>query len=233
MSADAGNVTATIKSRPKVAAVRLDASDLGIIRDAFGKHGIETIPVPFESYQQRLGSQKFDAVAVTLDNSADEFLKSLRSSVLNKHSVIYALADSPEQASSFFKHGINAVLFKPLDRDAVAETVESTYRLLSGELRCYPRVALVTAVAIDADGQRETATSWEVSGGGMSLRAKLPLHAGQKVGLGFALPGIPSVPVLLTAAVSWVQPGKIGVRFDRSDARDKVRDWLYDYLEIV
>ena len=232
MSADAGSTTTSIpKSRPKIAALRLEASELGMLRDAFGKHGIETIPVPFETYQQRLSSQKFEAVAVTLDSSADEFLKALRGSVLNKHSVIYALAQSPEQASTFFKHGINAVLFKPLDREAVAETVEATYRLLSGELRCYPRVALVTAVSIEVDGQREQATSWELSGGGMSLRARMPLHPGQKASLAFALPG--SSPVLLSAAVSWVQPGKVGVRFDKSDARDKVRDWLYDYLEIV
>lgn len=231
MSADSASATVVPKSHPKLAAVRLDPADLGMLRDAFGKHGIETIPVPLESYQQRVNNQKFEAVAVHLGDDADALLRTLRGSALNKHSVVYALTDSSGQAAQFYKHGINAVLFKPLEREAVAETVEATYRLLSGELRCYPRVALVTNVAIDAGGQREQATSWEISGGGMSLRTRLPVHPGQKLSLGFALPGVP--PVRLTAAVSWVQPGKVGVRFDRSDSRDVVRDWLYEYLEVA
>lgn len=231
MATESATATAVPKSRPKLAAVRLEASDLALVRDTFGKHGVETILVPFETYAQRLNSQKFEAVAVNLDNSAEDFLKTLRSSPLNKHAVIYGLADEPEHAAAFFKYGINAVLFKPLEREAVVETVEATHRLLSGELRCYPRVALVTLVSMESDGQRDQATSWEISGGGMSLRSKLPTHPGQKVNLSFTLPGVS--PIMLTGAVSWVQPGKVGVRFDRSDNRDVVRDWLYEYLEIV
>jgi DNA-binding response OmpR family regulator len=221
----------TAKPRPKVAAVRVDPAGASLLREAFGKHGIETITVPFETYQQRFNAQKFDAVAVDLGPDADEFLRTVRASTLNKHAVIYGIAESPEQATSFFRHGLNALLFKPLDREAVIETVEATYRLLSGELRCYPRVALVTTVDLEYEGTRDKATSSELSGGGMSLRTKLQAPVGQRLNVAFTLPG--SRTVGMTGVISWVQPGKIGIRFDRSDNRDVVRDWLYDYLEIV
>lgn len=219
------------KPRPKVAAVSVDSSDLSLLREALGQRGVETIIIPPDTAAQRLTSQKFDGIAVRLNDSVEALLKSVRSSAVNKHAVLYGIADSLEHAQAFFKFGLNALLVTPLDRQVVTETVAATYRLLTGELRSYARVHLVTTVGVFCNGQSDQGTSWEVSGGGMSLRTKLPLEENQKVELAFQLPGAPTVR--LSAVVSWKQPGTVGVRFDKSDARDVVRNWLYEYLEMT
>lgn len=231
MSAESTSAIPVAKPRPKIAAVAIDSADLSLLKETFGQRGIETIIIPPDTAVQRLTSQKFEGVAVRLTESMETLLKGVRSSAVNKHTVLYGLADSMEHAQAFFKFGLNALLVTPLDRQMVTDTVGATYRLLTGELRSYARVHLVTTVGVFCEGQSDQGTSWEVSGGGMSLRTKLPLEENQKVELAFQLPGAPTVR--LSAAVSWKQPGVVGVRFDRSDGRDIVRNWLYEYLEMT
>lgn len=231
MSAQSTSAIPVSKPRPKIAAVGIDSSDLSLLKETFGQRGIETIIIPPDTAVQRLTSQKFEGIAIRLSDSAEALLKGVRASAVNKHVVLYGVAESMEHAQAFFKFGLNAVLVRPLDRAVVADTVGATHRLLTGELRSYARVHLVTTVGVFADGQSDQGTSWEVSGGGMSLRTKLPLVENQKVDLAFQLPG--AATVRMSAVVSWRQPGMVGVRFDRSDARDIVRNWLYEYLEMT
>lgn len=231
MSTESSSAVPAAKPRPKLAAVHIDGANLSLLRECFSQRGIETVIVPYDNYPQRLSQQQFDAVALKLDETAEPFLKALRSSPLNRHAIVYAIADGLEQAQPFFKHGLNALLITPLDRQALLDAVTATHRLLNRELRTYARVHLVTAVNIVCEGQRVRGTSWEISGGGMSVKTTLQAAVGQKLDLSFALPGVP--PTALTGVVSWIQPGMVGVRFDKSDARDAVRNWLYEYLDMM
>jgi hypothetical protein len=219
------------KPHPKLAAVGIDSGDLLLLRELFGQRTVETVAVPLDGFAQRLNSQKFEAVALKLDGHAEDLLKTLRASPLNKHTVIYGVIDQLDKAQAFFKYGLNALLTTPMNREEAQEVVAATHRLLSGELRLYPRVALVLPVDIVCEGKREHAICTELSAGGMSLRADAAASVGQKVDLFFALPG--GKQVALSSIASWKLPGKIGVRFEKTDNREIVRNWLYDYLEIV
>lgn len=229
MTTEASSVVPAARTRPKLAAVKLDTPDLALLRECFGQREVETIPVPPESFAQRLGIQKFEAVALLLNEGAEDLLRALRASPQNKHAIVYGIAKSFEGAEPFLKFSLNSLLITPLDRPAVLETVAATHRLLVRELRVYSRVHLVTIVDVAYEDQKERSTSYEVSGGGMSLNTKLQIPVGAKVDCTFGLPGGPRVT--LSSVVSWVQPGRIGVRFDKSGGRDAVRDWLYGYLE--
>lgn len=231
MSPESSSAVPAAKTRPKLAAVRIEGADLSLLRECFNQRGIETVIVPYENYSQRLSQQQFEAVALKLDDSAEGFLNALRASPLNRHAIVYGIADSLQNAQPFFKFGLNSLLVAPLDRQAVSDAVTATHRLLNRELRTFARVHLVTGVEVVAEGQRDQGTTWELSGGGMSLRSDLQVSVGQKLDLTFALPGTRAVT--LAGVVSWIQPGMIGVRFDRSDSRDIVRNWLYEYLEMM
>lgn len=230
MSEGTGTITVA-KAHPKLAAVSIDSADLSLLRELFGQRGVETLALPFDAFAQRVNNQKFEAVALKLDGNAEQLLKSVRTSPLNKHTVVYGVIDQLDKAQPFFKYGLNALLTTPMNREETLEVVTATHRLLSGELRLYPRVALVLPVDVVFEGKREHAICTELSGGGMSLRADVAAGVGQKVDLFFALPG--GKQVALSAIGSWKLPGKIGVRFEKTDNREIVRNWLYDYLEIV
>jgi hypothetical protein len=219
------------KAHPKLAAVGIDGADLSLLRELFGQRSVETVSFPVDAFSQRMNTQKFEAVALKLDSHAEDLLRPLRASPVNKHTVIYGVVDELDKAQPFYKFGLNALLTTPLNREEAHEVVAATHRLLSGELRLYPRVALVLPVDVVFEGKREHAICTELSAGGMSLRSDVAAAVGQKADLFFALPG--GKQVALSSIASWKLPGKIGVRFEKTDNREIVRNWLYDYLEIV
>jgi Tfp pilus assembly protein PilZ len=88
----------------------------------------------------------------------------------------------------------------------------------------------MTEVSIVGDGQRISATSIEMSTGGMSVKSAEELAIGANVEISFALMTLPRVNV--RGVVSWKKPKSIGVRFDPGDDRRlKVKTWIDSYLE--
>jgi hypothetical protein len=82
-----------------------------------------------------------------------------------------------------------------------------------------------------ADGGRFTATSQEISSGGMSLRGNHVPEQGNQVEVSFSLLTLPRVWVRGT--VTWKKPNKsFGIRFDNTDERrQKVKEWIVANLE--
>jgi len=83
-----------------------------------------------------------------------------------------------------------------------------------------------------ADGRRFSATSAEISSGGMSFKTIEDLQANQTLEVSFALLTLPRIWV--KGAVTWRKPQShlFGMRFEQSDERRlKIKSWVESYLE--
>jgi len=171
---------------------------------------------------------------VKLGPAAQEVMESARTSPSNSRMIIYGLGGSAQDAMRFSKYGVNALFHEPLERPAAMKLVRATQMLVLHELRRYVRIPVITEISVNiaGDNRRLTATSIEVSSGGMSMRSAEEVAVGQSVEISFALLTLPRVWV--RAAISWRNPaGKcFGVRFDATDERrQKIKEWIDACIE--
>jgi Tfp pilus assembly protein PilZ len=102
--------------------------------------------------------------------------------------------------------------------------------LVLHEFRRYVRIPVMTEVLLVGDGRRISATSIEMSSGGMSIKSAEDFSNGANIEISFALMTLPRVNVRGT--ISWRKPKSIGVRFDPNDERRlRVKTWIDSYLE--
>ena len=231
-----GTVVAPVPA--KKAAARTALIDLkdpvrGVISDCFRQFGIEPVIMTGDA-GERLKKEKFEACVMKLVPAAGPVMESARMSPSNSRMIIYGLGGSAQDALRFSKYGVNAIFREPLERPAAMKLVRATQMLVLHELRRYVRIPVITEinVAVTGDSRRITATSIEVSSGGMSMRSAEDVSVGQQVEVSFALLTLPRVWV--RGAVSWRNPaGKaFGVRFDNADDRRfEVKKWIDAYLE--
>ena len=221
----------TSKVAARVAAVEVDNSAFGILRDCFRQYDIE-ITTLSGSINERLRREKFDACVLDLKPGMLPVVEAARSSPLNRRMVIYGISHMPGDAVPFIKYGINAVLEWPFDRPTAHRVIRSTQSLIIHEFRRYVRVPVTTEVAVRVDGQKITAFSEEISAGGMSIRVPQSLGAASPMLLSFVLPS--NNKVTITATVCWAreQENLVGVRFGPADERRlQVRSWIEQYLK--
>jgi Tfp pilus assembly protein PilZ len=223
----------------RVAVFHIDAQAESILQECFRQFNIGTIRVDGD-VSQRLWKEKFEACVVPLDHAdATKILEAARTSPSNRRLVIYAIAFDSAETLRFSKHGLNVVLPRPLERQAVLRAVRASHLLVLHELRRYVRVPVVVEVTVDPErGQRLIAATQEVSGGGMSLSSATRPVGGENVALTFTLPGGKKTNV--RAAVCWARPADdhpgetlFGVRFQADDdRRTAVKDWIEAYLDM-
>ena len=104
--------------------------------------------------------------------------------------------------------------------------------LKSDEFRRYVRIPVITEVALVAGQKHFSASSLELSSGGMSLKATEDVTSGLPVEISFALLTLPRI--WIRGNVSWTKPGQrlFGVRFDpRDDRKARIKEWVDGYLE--
>ena len=181
----------------------------------------------------RLATEKFEACVIQVGNEAASVLESARKSRSNSRMVIYGLGGSMKEAMKLSTYGINAVFNEPLERPAALKLVRATQMLVLHEFRRYVRIPIITEVSVSAgQGHNFTASSQDLSSGGMSLRSAQEVSAGRSVEVSFALLTLPRLWVRGT--ISWTNPaGKMfGVRFDpRDERRLLIKEWVGSYLE--
>ena len=159
-------------------------------------------------------------------------MESSRTSPSNSRMVIYGLGGSAQEAMRYSKYGINAVFHEPLERSAALKLVRATQMLVLHEFRRYVRIPVMTEVSIvPKSGRRFSATSLEVSSGGMSIKSTEDLGTGHTVEVSFALLTLPRIWVRGT--VTWRKAkGLFGIRFDPQDERRRrLKEWIDAYLE--
>jgi len=181
----------------------------------------------------RLQKEKFEACVVKLGPAAASVMETVRTSPSNSRMVIYGLGGSAQEAMRYSKYGINAIFHEPLERPAALKLVRATQMLVFHEFRRYVRIPVITEISVVAnDNRRFTATSVEISSGGMSVRSAEDITIGQPVEISFALLTLPRIWV--RAVVTWrhAQGRAFGIHFDVQDERRlRIKEWIDAYLE--
>ena len=231
-----GSVLAPIpvakRATARVALIDLEDSAKNMLSDCFRQFGLESTTMDGDVVE-RVRHEKFDACVLRLAPSAESTMEAIRTSPSNSRMVIYVLGGSAQEALHYSKYGINAVFHEPLERSAALKLVRATHMLVLHEFRRYVRIPVITEVSVvSKEGRRFTATSQELSSGGMSLRGPEVVSPGQDIEISFALLTLPRIWIRST--VSWRKaPSKtFGIRFDpRDERRFRIKEWIDAYLE--
>jgi PilZ domain len=222
----------TRKALARVALVDVKESARTVLSECFRQFGIETV-VMSDTAADRLKREKFEACVVRLCPETEPILESARTSPSNNRMVIYGMGGTIQDALKYSRYGINAVFNEPIERPSALKLVRATQMLVLHEFRRYVRIPVITEVSVAlAEGARFSASSQEISSGGMSLRSGQDISPGQPVEISFALLTLPRIWVRST--VSWRMPGNktFGVRFDAHDERRlRVKEWIESYLD--
>jgi hypothetical protein len=202
-----------------------------LVTECFRQFGIETVPIPQERVD-RLQREKFEACVLPLGEAAGSIIELARASASNSRIIIFGLGGTVHDAMRYSKLCINAIFHEPLERSAAMKLVRSTQMLVLHEFRRYVRIPVMTEVGIVLnDGGRMTATSQEISAGGMSLKGHQVPDPGSQVEVSFSLLTLPRVWV--RGQVTWKKPNKsFGIRFDSTDERrQRLKEWIVAYLD--
>ncbi len=221
------------KAVARVALVNLEEPSVSLVQEAFKQFEIECVVLDGDTASRRLHREKFEALAVLLDDRAHEILEATRSSPSNRRIVVFGVSDGTPLGLKFSRYGINTLLFEPLEKQKTLKAVRSAYLLILHELRRYVRIPLVMPVRVEAGhGRRFDSLSQEVSAGGMSLTSKEFPAKLATVEVAFTLPEMPKT--IIVSSVCWRREREnlIGIRFDPGDDRRLiVREWIEDFLE--
>ena len=214
----------------KAALVNLKEPALLMLSNCFRQFGIQPVVMAADAVS-RLKTEKFDACVVQLAPEAQTLVDSVRTSPSNSHMIIYGLGGSAQEAMQFSKNGINAVFREPLERATALKLVRATQMLVLHEFRRYVRVPITTEVSVTLDdGRRFSATSRDISCGGMSLTTSEETTPGMHVEVSFALLTLPRVWV--KGSIRWRKSKLCGIHFDpQDDRRMAVKRWIDSYLE--
>ena len=222
-------LNSTRKAAARTALVGLNESSRVLLSECFRQFGIETVAMSSNA-AERLIKEKFEACVLSLGDGADTVMEAARRSPSNSRCVIYGVGGSAQEAMRYSKYGINAIFHEPLERPAALKLVRATRMLVLHEFRRYIRIPVMTEVSIVGDGRRVSATSIEMSTGGLSVKSSEDFSIGTNVEISFSLMTLPRVNV--RGVVSWRKPKSLGVRFDAADdRRQKVKTWIDSYLE--
>jgi hypothetical protein len=219
------------KNSARVALFDLPDPPARLVTECFRQYGIETVSIAREAVD-RLQFEKFEACVLPLGEAAGSIIEMARASASNSRMIIYGLGGSAQDAMRYSKLCLNAVFHEPLERSAAMKLVRSTRLLVLHEFRRYVRIPVMTEVAVTLnDGGRITATSQEISSGGMSLKSNHGPEPGSPVEVSFSLLTLPRVWV--RANVTWKNSNQsFGIRFDSTDERrQRLKEWIAAYLE--
>ena len=217
------------KAAARTALVGLNEPSRALLAECFRQFNIETVVMSSDA-AERLRKEKFEACVLSLGNGADAVMESARSSPSNSRCIIYGMGGNAQEYMRYSKYGINAIFNEPLERPAALKLVRATRMLVLHEFRRYVRIPVMTEVSVVGDGQRVSASSIEISTGGMSIQSAEDFSIGTNVEVSFSLMTLPRVSV--RGIVSWRKPKSFGVRFDAADERrQKIKIWIDSYLE--
>ena len=222
--------TPSKKAAARVALVDLKESSRYLLTECFRQFGIETVVVSAGA-AERLRLEKFEACVLNLAPGAEQIMEAARTSPSNSRLVLYALGGTAHDTIRYSKYGVNAMFQEPLERPAAMKLVRATHMLVLHEFRRYVRIPIMTDVTIVSnDGHRLSASSLDVSSGGMSFKSSEDMPSGTNVEISFSLLTLPRVTV--RGVVTWRKTKSFGARFDPTDdRRRKIKEWIDAYLE--
>lgn len=182
-----------------------------------------------EVARRKLSQTKIDAVIVDYDLAgADELVRKLGPTRRGEDAIPLVLMSGPLHHDQLRRNGADFFFEKPVSVEQAVHTLAAARNLiLRGRLR-YHRHALQAHVSMVANRRHMDGELLNVSRGGIGVRTKADLRAGEIVRLRFSLPGRKLV-VQAQAAVAWRRPnGDVGLRFDeiQKASQDELQLWL-------
>lgn len=213
-----------------------DAALVAVLREALDNVSVQIhICAEIQRGKEQLAKRKFDAVVIDCDDlqGGADLLKSVRETQSNAKSVTFAVVNgtSTQQA---FQCGANFVLQKPLTALHAGRCLNAALNFMVREQRRYFRHPVEIPLRISLPNNQEvTATSTNVSEGGMAIRilGKLPKDA--QAQFRFTLPGI-NISLELKGQVAWADgTGHAGIRFIEvpQSSQYQLEKWLTDRLQ--
>jgi CheY-like chemotaxis protein len=188
--------------------------------------------------QSLLDHKHFDLIIVDFVNEreAGVILERVRSSPLNRKTLVFALVGSGNDVRQIFALGTNFVLYKPISPERARASLHAARSLMRRERRRSPRAAAYVQTTLDyANIENAQATLLDLGEEGLSLQSERKLPPRCKVYFQFNLPSSPSL-VRLSGEVVWQDSaGRVGIRFADvpQSSRRVLRDWLRQSLEVT
>lgn len=183
-----------------------------------------------------LTSDKFDAVIVDCDDLQGGLgvLQKLRSTPSNKNSVAFAVLNGKKTTTQeAFGMGANFVLQKPITTLNASRCFHAALNFMLKERRRYFRQPLNMPVQVLVEGETLSATSTNISEGGMALVVPNPLPKGATPSLKFCLPHT-DVEIEIEAEIAWADgKGVAGLRFREvtQEIKQQLESWLDARIE--
>ncbi len=181
-------------------------------------------------------SDKFDAVIVDCDDLSGglALLQGLRSTPSNKNSVAFAILNGKRTTTQeAFGMGANFVLQKPISTLNASRCFHAALNFMLKERRRYFRQPVKTEVQVVLEGKTLTATSTNISEGGMAIMLREAMPKGATPRLKFFLPDS-SIRMDVEGEVAWADfKGLAGLRFHSvpKDIQVQLEKWLDDRME--
>src|ERR1700756_517756 len=181
-------------------------------------------------------SDKFDAVIVDCDdlNGGLAVLQGLRKTPSNKNSVAFAILNGKRTTTQeAFGMGANFVLQKPISVLNASRCFHAALNFMLKERRRYFRQPVKMLVKMVYEGKTLTASSTNISEGGIALLLREALPKGATPQLQFSLPAS-SIHIEVEAEVAWADmKGVAGLRFHAMPkaAQAQLEQWLDEHME--
>lgn len=156
--------------------------------------------------------RKIDAIFLDMDlEGALEMVQSVRRGNSNRNAVIFACTSAGGDSARLLNAGVNFVLQKPLEPEAVLHALESANPMMEAERRRYLRHQLMVPVVIKRDGQEQKAITSNISRGGMAVRCHDTYERGSAIHFAFELP---AGAIRGRGEVAWSSTeGYMGIKF--------------------
>jgi CheY-like chemotaxis protein len=181
-------------------------------------------------------SAPFDAVIVDCDDLSGGLavLQGLRNTPSNKNSVAFAILNGKRTTTQeAFGMGANFVLQKPISALNASRCFHAALNFMLKERRRYFRQPVKMQVKIVLDGKTLSATSTNISEGGMAAMLREALPKGATPHLKFILPNT-DIHLEVEAEVAWADvKGLAGFRFHNvpKSTKEQLEQWLEDRIE--
>ena len=213
-----------------------DAALLGVLRPTLEKIAV-AVQVCSESEpgNELLAKRKFDAVIIDCDDlqGGVNVLKDLRQTHSNSKSVAFAVVNAKTTAQEAFQMGANFVLQKPLTPLHATRCFNAALNFMVREHRRYFRHPVEMTVRLRLPQSPElSATSTNLSEGGIAIRAAARLPKDALVELRFTLPES-NTSLELKGQVVWTDAiGHAGIRFVDvpQSSQYQLDKWLTEHL---
>jgi DNA-binding response OmpR family regulator len=214
-----------------------DGALLGVLRPTLDKISVR-IEVCSES-ETGLGlltKRKFDAVIIDCDDlqGGGTVLRDLRKTPSNSKSVAFAVLNGKTTTQEAFQCGANFVLQKPLTTLHATRCFNAALNFMVRERRRYFRYPVEIPVHLKVpQGPELTATSTNLSEGGMAMRIGGQLLKDTVAALRFTLPAS-NTALELKGQIAWSDGrGRTGIRFVEvpQSSQYQLDKWLTDRLQ--